>query len=130
MTIWQALASLLVPAHFRDWYLSTAVQGCHVAFGALAYAIERDTVRDRVTLRRGLILAMCAVSAWEALSLAIYGGSWLDRWNNAAFMMGASHPPGRTSRIWESSRPVVRPCARPVRKPHALGVSEETKLYV
>ena len=87
MTLGQALASLLVPAHFGDWYLSTAVQGCHVAFGALAYAIERDTVRDRLSLRRGLILAMCAVSAWEALSLAVYGGSWLDRWNNAAFMM-------------------------------------------
>ena len=79
---------LLTPSYFSDYYVSTAVQGCHVAFGALAYAIERDTVRDRVSLRRGLILAMCAVSAREVLSLAVYGGSWLDRWNNAAFMMG------------------------------------------
>jgi glycopeptide antibiotics resistance protein len=95
MTFWQAIASLLVPAHFSDWYVADAAQGTHVAFGFTAFAIFGTLLplllRWRVSPHLALLLGICATASWEIASLLVYGGSVADRVTNIAFMaFGAS----------------------------------------
>jgi hypothetical protein len=98
MTFWQAIASLLVPAHFSDWYVADAAQGTHLIFGVLAFGIiawcdEALSLKhggDPMPVHLVMIAAMCAVASWEVASLVIYGGSVLDRVTNIAFMTAGS----------------------------------------
>lgn len=94
MTITQALAPLLIPAHWFNWYVSTAAQMGHLiigvgAFAALAWldqAVAMKRHRPPMPTHLLMLAAMLGCAGFEALSLAVYSGSALDRITNAAFM--------------------------------------------
>ena len=94
MTFPQAIASLFVPPTVPfDWYLSTAAQGTHAAFGVCAFFLVAFAVpRWRLTPHKAMVLAMLVLAMWEAASLAVYGGSWSQRLVNALFMSSGTVP--------------------------------------
>lgn len=102
MTLPQAIASLLAPpATPFDWYLSTAAQGTHVAFGVCAFIGLAFVVPRLWAPHRAMVIAMLLLAMWEATSLAVYGGSWSQRLANALFMASGTVPGYAT---WQHDR--------------------------
>ena len=91
MTWLGVFRDLLTPTHFTDWYVSTAAQGTHVAFGFLGFGLLALVLHKwwgvwKDAPHRTMVLAMAFCSSWELLSWIVYGAYVPEHIVNSLFM--------------------------------------------